>query len=592
MAKEGIQDGFAAPFYRVYYKGEEIKELGDRFSYAYDEEDDDECIITVRLENPRDVDKPQFQEKAELQVIWGYIQGETKTRKVYVHNAIPSFNKDLITLTLECSEKAAITLKGSTERTIYRDQGLLGVVADKAEKHGLVAQVELPDDYGSIVLDVKVDTKTGKMESREEFIKRLNYAAHRKRQEVREKEWEKDPNKLRADIKNFEELNKERFKYERRAREEVMAAPAGVVDVEAEVQRRAALYRGMDQLKNMQFSGDHNLPQAGKGDKQFIKDIAKRTRGGETVVETRDDKIILRKRNFNQPPYRSYTYGGTEGILLEFKPETKNKQGRGASNSMGFGGWNPLSKTFFKGDMDPTNPTNDPALAKALGLIAANKIIQKHGGGKTKVGERYVAFETLTFFDPGSQNPQTDRLGRENTANRPTVDKVRRAPDPAGIKVDITVDDQTTALQRAVDNFTGQVKSQQKDFYNALGVNPDGAINDASNRRESNELKMNPATVQIWGDPFIETGILITIQNASKKHSGNYYITKSVHTIDKGSGYITDIEACKSGHNIVSSDDYVKADRIGRKPNTRTGQTTKPSKTKNPKIRTNAPKQN
>jgi hypothetical protein len=82
-------------------------------------------------------------------------------------------------------------------------------------------------------------------------------------------------------------------------------------------------------------------------------------------------------------------------------------------------------------------------------------------------------------------------------------------------------------------------------------------------------------------------GIIVTVLGVGKKHSGNYYVTKSTHVIEKGSGYELELEAAKHGHNIISNEDYIQADQIGRDVNKQVGPEDSGPKGKVPKVKTN-----
>jgi hypothetical protein len=579
-----VKDGLASAFYRVFYNKKELPNTEGRFSYVYAEEEDDECTITFRLNNPNDVDLPEYQEGAMLEVVWGYIGGPTTTRKVWIHNAVPQFSKENIVLSIEASEKAQV-MRGATERVIHREKGLPGLVQDKADKHGLIAEVEI-NPYEGIVLD---DLPTGHelisdSETVSQFVRRLNEEKARRGGEANlkafgqnQQEAKASPTKYRRKLKDlndkykptWEQTPDDLIKNEKPIDQKSVDAVNAKLDI---LRRGGAPGQVLDLYR---FPTDKTIPQAGKSDKQVINDAAKRTKGGPTIVETRDDRITIKKRSYNQPPYRAYEYGGSDGELLDFKPETKNKPAGGSAASMAAAGWSALNKNYFTAAADPANPANNASLAKALKLKRDYEYYQKAGGGGKIVGKR----EQYIGMMPGVV---------EVNSNRPQFDKTRKHGEPMVAKIKITVNDALSALTNAINEYTGKAKDQQRDVYNALGVNPESAFTDASNKQQSNELKMNPATIQTWGDPNIETGILISIVNASQKHSGNYYIMKSTHYVDKSGGYITEMDGGKHGHNIVSSSEYVKAKDAGRVTNKKMGKIrTEIIKTKVPKIKSN-----
>jgi hypothetical protein len=584
------QDGFGAAFFRVFFGDIEFSENCDRLSYIYDEKEDDECEITVRLADPNEADLPQYQEKAELKVVWGFINGETIQRIVHIQEAKEHCAKDSVYLILCCTEKGA-SMKSSSDRAIARD-GIIGAATDKADKHGLTAYLEIPDD------GIRLDSLPG--ETTTQYITRVN--------RVKAEKMYAEQEKMSPDVqqKNIRILLKEwrdsSHSKEYEVRRQVMKDYDDGVDinVEQEVKRRLAM-KDLARFISDNFHGplDHNLPQAGKSDKQFLQDIGKRTNNGTTVVETRDNDLIIKKRNYNQRPYKTYVYGASEGELLEFAPETQNKRKKGSAAAMGFAGWDALNKQFFSGQADPTNPNNNASLSKALDMIRQGEIIQRQGGGRTIFLSRptgqTISSTTIpsgsnlivrtdpgtglqvSTFVPNNHLSIVDNSGNTGKIGVPLV-------------VGVSVDDHVSALKKAVDEFRDKIKQKQKDYYSSVGIDPNAAFNGASNLRSDNELKKHPATFKIWPDPKIEVGIIVTALNVGKKHSGNYYITKSTHVIEKGSGYELELEGAKHGHNIISNEDYVSAEQVGRKVNKLVGPDETGPKSKSIKVKTNPQK--
>jgi hypothetical protein len=140
-----VQDGFGACFIKVFYGETELTQNFTKLRYIYDEEGDDETTLTFETVERSDPDKPQFQPKAELTVIWGFIGGQSKKRKVYIENPAWQFvGKDAIKCTLSCSEKGT-SLKGGTDNKIYKNKSLPQIVKEKADKHGLKGFIEIDD---------------------------------------------------------------------------------------------------------------------------------------------------------------------------------------------------------------------------------------------------------------------------------------------------------------------------------------------------------------------------------------------------------------------------------------------------------------
>src|SRR5688572_5356760 len=111
--------GYGAPFVRIYYKDKELDHPIERFKYTYDEQEPDECTFTVRSLDPTIPDLPEFQEKVELRITWGYIGGKTKSRKIYIQDIKPSFEKTGVALEITATDKS-IELRKSNSRRLHK----------------------------------------------------------------------------------------------------------------------------------------------------------------------------------------------------------------------------------------------------------------------------------------------------------------------------------------------------------------------------------------------------------------------------------------------------------------------------------------
>ena len=541
-----VPQGYGAPFIKVFYNGLELTQNFTKLTYVYDEEGDDDTTLLFETTRREDADLPQFQPKAELTVIWGFIQGNTKKRKLYIESPSWNFGKEGIKCTLSCSEKGT-SLKGATDNKIYKGKNLPAIIKDKADKHGLKGFIEV--DKSEITL--KIQPKEG--ETLSAYLIREAREEQRASLDKQAEDFKKNPEKAKIDLETFiknsmqpqdslkRKENELRLKYQQ---DWFDGAP---IDVEAAVQRDLGIYK-----MSQQFKLYSNQPQANKSDKQFIEGIAKREPNGPYLTETRDDEIILRKRNFTTTPIIAYEYGGPDGLLIDFTPETKRKSRKGSSTGMGFGGWNALDKTFFSGTANAAD--GDPSLTKAMEMLKYYKGIQGRGGGTLITGQR-VGNEFLPFINDDHVNAKIDNAGLYT----------RRR-----VVVDITVDDQVSALQKALDEFNAEKDNRRKEMYNALGINPPDAYAHASNLRRNGELNKNPATATVWGEPLLECGYLITITGVAKKYSGNYYIKKAIHSVDLSSGYMVDLELARQGDNIKTNSDYADGREIARPINKKT----------------------
>jgi phage protein D len=541
-----IPQGFSAPFFRVYDGEKELTEVFTRLRYVYDEEDSDEIEITLETDNIETADKEYLQEDKQLTIVWGFI-GEAnniKKRTVWIREPKWAFGENNIVGTLKCTEKGT-ELKASSSPTVYKRKTLPGITKEVADKHGLTAYVEVPEKFE----DVKLEAQPG--ETVDAYLIREREANVKKKLDY----YKNNPEKARvaiteafdqyARVGNTPEKIKEkelRDKYQR------MHAGGAPVNIDKAVQTELQLFK-----LAQSFALHKNVPQANKSDLQMLKQLGQREPDGPWVVETRDDSITIKKRSFSQTPYTTYTYRGGDGRLLEFNPESKKRNKGGTGTNVGFSGWNGLNKTFFSGASNSAD--GDPSLTKAIEMLNYYKGISGKGGGKLVTGNR-VSNVYLPFISDVNVRNKIDNAGNFN--RRSTI-------------IEVTVDDKVTALGKAIDEFNTKKDQKRKELYNALGMNPEAAYNQANNSRRAGELKKNQVTARVWGDPSLECGMIITIAGVSKKYLGNYYILKATHNFGKDTAYTVDLELTRHGHNTKINENYTDSESLGRTPNNKVG---------------------
>lgn len=581
-----VQQGFASPFIRIFFDKQELSQFCTRLRYTMDEENDDEVELYFEIEDPNELDKPYFQEGAKYELVWGYIMGEISNRRtVYIKDVKPNASRENIKLNVTCAEKG-ITLKSGTSKIIHKNKTLPEITNQYAKKHGLTGVLEVnPNNQ-----DIKVTLEPIPGETLDQFLTREASAKAQKRYELEKQGktsneviriWLDDLNKSTTDPVALKEKElKDRYQrdWEEGATIEVDKAVRSNIGWEllkADLERQQAerrkqfdsLFKNNPNFLNSgldKFVIHKNVPQANKSDKQLLDEVAKREPNGPYIIKTRDDEVILKRRNFNKAPFFAYEYGGPTGELLDFSPQSSKRNRTGSSLAMGFGGWNPLDKTTFSGTNTPAD--QDPSLAKAIEMLKFYKGIQSSqpGAGQLLVGERF----SQPVLGIKSNQPVQNKI--DNTG---TWDNKKHA-------IRITLDDKIRALEKAINEFTVGVDTKKKEMYNALGVNPITSYEQAANLRRDSELNANPATATVWGKPALEDGMILTFLGVGKKYSGNYYVKKVTHEIDKNTGYLVDMEMYRQGHNIKTNKDYASAEDLGRPVNNSVGPADKQTNTK------------
>jgi phage protein D len=552
-----IKDGYSSIYVRVYYGKVELSPNITKFRYVYDEENDDEIELTVEVNDIAEVDKPYYQDDAQLTLIWGYIGEQTSARrKVWVREPKWSFGKDNnIVGTLKCTEKGTET-KGASSKRVFKNKSLPEIAQEIADKHGLNAYLET---YKGEKVEVKITPQPG--ESLDKFLVRENLEKANAKTQAQQNYFKKHPDEEKIFMKDlFAQIQKQNqdpaVKARRKAENQYLDAwEAGATPTPIDSLPGAL-------RPNFNFQIWDNVPQANKSDKQLLNDLGQREKDGPYIVKTRDDELIIKKRDFTKPPYKTYTWAGGSGELLSFDADHKKRGRRGKSTNMAFSGWNPLDKTTFAGTTNAAD--GSPALAKALEMLKFYKDVQGRGGGKLITGER-VSKEFLPFIGPNNVQAKIDNAGIFTRSM---------------LKVSVTVDDKVSALDKAINNYTTKKDAKRKEMYNSLGINPVDAFHQAGNSRRESELKKHQIMATIIGDPNIKDGMIISITGLSKKYNGNWYITRATHDLQKGSAYMVDVELMRQGHNIKVSGDYADHRDLGRDVNKQTGPDDTPEITK------------
>jgi hypothetical protein len=118
MAARYNEHGFGHPILYIFdgqkkallnRKGYPIVHEAVRFSYEYNEEDDDQCIIEFQTDDPRFAENPALQIDSALFVRWGYISYDRRKvmgplRMIAIRDTDTKYAADKIVMKLECTD--------------------------------------------------------------------------------------------------------------------------------------------------------------------------------------------------------------------------------------------------------------------------------------------------------------------------------------------------------------------------------------------------------------------------------------------------------------------------------------------------------
>ncbi len=549
-----------SPFYKIMFGELDLSDKCLRFSYKYSEENNDVCTMELRDSDIDFPDQDYFKERARLVVSWGYITPDGKeqiSRIVYVQDIDFTFGPDWIGATITASEKAANMVSG-TSKKVYNGTNAFEITKDIADKHGLDAYF-IP----------------------EEPIQRMDKEVADKLQQLNERalrEWadrEKRINESISDLNNPK-----------------VTQPRSWTDTDAEAYRRNKSFGpgplpfsvldnvASNRLKREQIIDEkselaakarlqkirssygvalkylNGVAQVGKSNKQFLKWIFMQEQNGPHVIDTRDDAIVIRKRNFNQVPIRNYTYAGTEGIVKDFSPESKNKS-RSALTAVGYGAWSRGAKAFVGGMVDNVN--SPVALELAKYMQVANNLREYVSSGKLKPNDPLPNLQPYGLSNPRPA-PLLAQTNVRSSSTESTATYIR-------VNAHITVEKGIRAIDDLINTFTDP-STTAKYFPGYAGDGPGDAYEQARNAQRNAELDRNPGNLVIEGDYGIEVGQIVNIQGVGKRFSGNYYITECEHLIEPGIGYETQMSILRAGHNIPTSMGSLPTESSGKATNT------------------------
>lgn len=484
-----MENGFGSAFVNIFYQGKLLSDNVDSFKYCSSEKDGDDCTIILRFDNRNAADSPAFQEDTEWQVAWGWIASKRKSFKktLIIYELLWAFDNDNIQLTVSLNA-AGYSTKQRTSKQVYTNTSMVEILHNTGKIHGLKTSVWIKGPDGNPIQTITSDELIAEM-------KRLKA---------------KDPH--------------------------FFDAPSG------------ASHEYPENLVNgINFRNYDNISQGNKTDKQLLDELGQKQPGGQFNLEATDDELNLKPRNFNQAPIRSYSFADTDGELISFEPESKNKSKNGSGVNLNYDGWDPVTKTYYTGDANVLTDTEKKTLAKYE---------KEFYNISSSPDDKIVSFLATT---------------KQGSMGADASNRVQLVGTP------VTVLDRKKALANTIKYFDPTFFN--KGVNDPTATNPSDSLDFANGLRDEANLKMNPGKVEVIGEASLMQGKIITVLGVSKKYSGNYYITKADHDIKKGH-YMTTLEVVRQGHNIKTSSAYLPSSETGKTINKTIGSPVGSSKTR------------
>jgi len=254
----------------------------------------------------------------------------------------------------------------------------------------------------------------------------------------------------------------------------------------------------MGWLGNKQLNIPIQIVTKGYTDFQVLRKLADK-QGEEIHIVGHDNKLGITYRNFNQKPIYTYKYADEFGELLSFKPELKNRKAKAAASSVNYQFNNPTDKAnlISTGKADITN---------------GNQPIVLGEGQNQPNAEKRMSLSDSLYIETGLR-PSAEY---SPWPYRSTEEVIRASQMNTNKDLTLPTDDKIEARLLA-----------EKDRVTALS-------------------KQNIGMAEVVGNPILESGRIVRIENVSEKYSGNWYIVKAVHTLTASNGYRTQLSISRN----------------------------------------------
>lgn len=506
-----LKKGHTAVLTRIFNSASTLVYEGvTRFSYVYSEKADDASFITIETNNIALVDDQNLQEGKKLIVVWGYIGGFLQKRIVYVFDLKTEFTASGIRIEVQCYCKAAF-MKLNSSKFIMDAETVDELGEQMAEAYGLDYKTQnlKPDEENDADENAFYEVNTGGVtEAKEDFTKT-------------------NPQITVARDKTSAVLNYAFKKY-----------PEGI-------------------------------PQANRTDKKTLEDTAANEPTDNIFFDTRDDDLILKKRNFLQQPYKAYTYKAEPGYLLSFVPATKNADNKkfGVANTVS--GWLEEDKEYVQGEVTRSK-SGAGVLGDIIELSLEEQVKKNIENGEGNPLDRGLTvdglgkFETVGVDEEGK--PIKKLVIQEKMDSTTTIAMWHKQ---GTVPSKLVVSDKKLFNSAALD-VTGRIETKgivvfnAKEYLPTVETTPKDIAGSGLNRQSDKEMDLNENQAEVVGDPTLITGKVITILGVGKRYSGNYYISQAIHEITPEGGYICYLKLYRTGHGKIGNEEPNKIDAAQR----------------------------
>lgn len=505
------------------------------FEYEYNEEEDDTCTMKFKFESLRSFDLPYFQQDVILMVQWGYLADtnqfiKSPTRKIAIRDLETNYKADGIELELKCTDLISY-LKNYQTRTVRHYQ-------------------QVGDSAGTINAVNK---------SEDNFVDWLG---------------EVGANKFNATItRNREALRIDRFGDQKAATyDPKTGAYTQAIDNVRVRKDFVTNFKASKVIKGKSMALTNAIQQQLKLMNDQEAGVDGGGGGGPYIMDTTDDTMEIKQRNFNQNIYKAYTYYGGSGELLSFRSNTNTrKEKKDISVSSGV---NPYSKKVesstlvtadtktkgqvptFKKPEDMTDEEKAQA-SKDLKKTLSNMNGNNNNKPSAETLKQYYA-DARKIFKHNIDNPlkqkelpplrysYTKYTGDSNMGQRPKQEVVVSIPSQVVLN--------TPEFRSLIKKEGGAIRAQ----FHRESVLTGYTVEKIQRKYE--------ADMEVIGDPSLIKGKIIYINNLGRLDRGKWYIISCKHKISMEQGYICEMNLMRNPSTVgLSMKRYASNPKFDRK---------------------------
>jgi hypothetical protein len=474
-----------------------------RFTYVFSEKADDASYLTIETNDPNLPDHPSMQEGKVLILVWGYIGAkEFQKRKVYIWDLKVGYLDTGIRIEVVAYPKAAY-LKLNSSKDVFNDIDVKELGQKYADAYGLnlITEGVDPNEESQLPAEYYETTSFGGTTEQKLDLRSSNptYTIARDKTAV----------PLKIPLKKIK-----------------------------------------------------TVPQANSSDKKTLEQAVALEPVDNLFFQGRDDDMILKKRNFNQTPYRSYIYKAEPGYLLSFTPATKSSENKKNAIANTVNGWIEEDKEYLQAEI-----TRSQSGAGLLGDVVEQSLGEQVLRKLEEDGQLASQLDGTVGVDGFAklQYAGVDENGQEVrklvvTEQLPETGTSVAMWHKRGVVDDKLVFTPKGSFISAAKDVTGRINTkglvvfEPKEYLPTVETTPKDVAGVGINRQSQKEVDLNESTAEFLGDPTFIDGKVISINGVSNRYSGNYYVFKASHEITPEGGYKIYASLYRTGPNELGDE--------------------------------------